>query len=78
MISFDEEPGTYSTAAAGVQLSVHVRPHAGIGKDSIKGSNHTLSMYGVNFFFESHEQAQEAAGALYNAICKEYKSDEAP
>ncbi len=76
MIIFDEEPGTYSTAAAGIQFSVHVRPHAGIGKDSIKGSNHTLSMYGVNFFFESHEQARGAADALYNAICKEHKPNE--
>ena len=76
MIIFDEEPGTYSTAAAGIQFSVHVRPHAGIGKDSIRGGDQTLSMYGVNFFFESHEQAKEAASALYNAICKEYKPDE--
>ncbi len=78
MIIFDEEPGTYSTAAAGVQLSVHVRPHAGIGKDNIEGRNHTLSMYGVNFFFQSYGQAKEAAFALYNAICKEHKPDETP
>ena len=78
MIIFDEEPGAYCTAAAGIQLSVHVRPHAGIGKDNIEGRNHILSMYGVNFFFESHEQAEEAAGILYDAIHKEHKPDETP
>ena len=76
MISFDDKPGVYADAPAGVQVSVHVRPDAGIGKDSIAGTSNTLSLYGVHFFFESYEQARGAEDALYNAICKEYKPDE--
>ena len=71
MISFDDKPGVYADAPVGVHIDLHVGPRANTEKDSIRATSLCLTFYGVKFFFESQEQAENAAEGLYYAICEE-------